>query len=163
MSILNKNSIVYVILEIITIYIACSLFAFLLGIVVNSVRGFDSKLWHLIPPLLVVGFLMLTYIFDLGRFLRIFIYTNIGLGLKSILLTLFYDLCNLEWSHTLLTRSLTVFFLIVSLWVALKLYRKKAFKTNELVLAFISVIIFEVAARIEYLSIISFLHRMTYS
>jgi len=154
------KKIITLLLTVVAIYVATSIFAFLLSIVVNTVRDYDPKLWLLIMPLLVVGFLMMIYLFDLGRFLRIFIYTNIGLGLKSILLTLYYDLCNIEWNHTATTRNLTVFILVLTALLVVLIYKKKGLKINEIALAMVSVVVFEVAARDEYLSIVFFLNRL---
>ena len=119
------KTIIKILATIVAIYVATSIFAFLLSIIISNVRASEPALWLLIMPSLVVGFLMVIYLFDFGKYLRVFIYTNIGLGLKSILLTLFYDLCNLEWNHTATTRSLTVFILVFTALLVVLIYKKK--------------------------------------
>lgn len=136
------------------LYVVCSIYAFLLSLLINEPKNFYPKLWLSIMPTSVLIYAVLLYYFQLHRPIRLFLYSIILLSLQSVLTTLYFNLCEVEYDHTPLSALLTLVLLLLCFLVLFKTYRKEEFKRSESFAAVMVMITFEVCARIEGFSII---------
>ncbi len=156
---MNKRIFKFII-EIIALYVACSLYAFLLSRCIELVRNSFPTLWLLILPLEIFGLILILYFNDFVRWLKLFLYSIIGLSLTSVLTTLCFKLCDSEYDHTSSSFVLTITILIFCAGLALALLIKKRVAYSDILVAFATMITFEIATRREFLSIVILLNKL---
>lgn len=146
--------------EIIGIYIVCSVFSFLFnnGLYLIS-KGF-SDLWLIIPPITLLLFTVCIYSKKPHRFITLAILTIIFLSFKSELIVLYFDLCDITNQHSIYTGLLSSFCLATTTFLVVKMLKNRKITLENLVIAFIAMIAFEVLFRIEFLSIINLLNSL---
>ncbi len=156
---MNKRILQFV-LEIIALYVACSLYAFLLSGGIELVRNSFPTLWLLILPVEVFVLILFLVFNDLKRWTKLFFYSIIGLSLTSILTTLYFKLCESEYDHTSTSFILTIIILVFCSGLAVALFIKKKVAYPDILIAVGAMITFEIASRIEFLSIVILLNNL---
>ncbi len=148
------------VLEIFALYVACSVYAFLLSRCIELVRNSFPTLWLLILPLEVFVLILLLYFNNLKRWTKLFYYSIIGLSLNSILATLYFKLCESDYDHTSTSFVITIVILVFCSGLAVALFIKKKVAYPDILRAVVAMITFEIATRIEFLSIVILLNKL---
>lgn len=139
--------------EIIGIYIVCSIFSFLFNNGLYFISKSISLLWLVIPPVILLIFTIWIYVKKPHRFVTLTILTIILLFFKSELIILYFDLCDITNQHSIYTGLFSSACLATTAFLIIKMFRSKKLILENLVIAFLAMIVFEVLFRIDFLSV----------
>ena len=147
-------------IEIIDIYILCSLFSFLLNNGLNLISEYSAGMWLVIPPAILFILTISIYLLKMNRFIILTLLTIVLLSFKSELIILYFDLCDISNQHSIYTGVFSSVCLAISTFLLVKMFRNDKITIENLVMVFLAVIVFEVLFRIEFLSVINLLNSL---
>lgn len=142
-----------------SIYVICSLFSFSLVGLLNFLGEKVAILGLITAPIIFTILAFLVQKFSLNKFLTLSILTIVFLLMKSELIILYFEACDISNNHNFLTGTISLLCIATTIFMVYKILKSKLSKI-DLGLIVLSILIFEVASRIEYLSLLSFLYSL---
>mgnify|MGYP003110081234 CR=1 FL=1 len=146
--------------EVIGIYIICSVFSFLFNNGLYFISQSVSILWLVIPPVTFLIFTIWIYVLKPHRFVTLTILTIIFLSVKSELIILYFDLCDITNQHSIYTGLFSSACLATTAYLIIKMFRNKELTWENFAIVFLAMITFEVLFRIEFLSVVHLLNSL---
>ena len=148
-----------IILKTMSIYILCSLFSFSLVSLLDFLEESARILGLITAPLTFALLAFLTQRYTTNKFLICLNLTIVLLLLKSELLILYFEACDISNKHNFLTGTISFSCVAASIYLIFRVFKSKLSKI-DIGLVVTSILFFEFASRVDYLSLLSLLYSL---
>ncbi len=146
-------------LEVLSAYVICAVFAFGFSRILWLLQDFGN-LWLLLSPCLALVIVLLLRKVGFDRFLKRLLLSIVGLSLVSDLMLLIFNLCNIEDGHTPTTGGITILIFSVIGFLFIRMINQNQMGGRDMIFVLLVILTYEVASRIEVLSIPNYLNMM---